>query len=76
MDGGYSGILETSCGTEAIAAGDTLYTLNDVELKERGFDVVSMSSAECSNVVISKPADCYRCVVSGRCACTTRDFGI
>lgn len=65
MDGSYSGILETSCDTEAIAAGDTLYTLSDVDLEERDFDVVSMSSDECPTVIIPTPADCYRCVVSG-----------
>lgn len=65
VDDSYSEILETSCGTEAIAAGDTLYTLSDVELTKREFDVVSMSTADCADVNIDKPADCYRCVVPG-----------
>lgn len=61
----YSDILQTSCDTAVVAAGDTLYTLSDVELTEREFDVVKMSSADCTTVDIARPADCYRCVVSG-----------
>lgn len=63
MNGGYSGVLETSCGSSAIAVGDTLYELSGVEFTERDRTVIDMSSADCEEVTIAEPADCYRCVL-------------
>ena len=63
VNGGYSGVLETTCGSSIIAVGDTLYELSGVDLIERDDDVVDMSSADCTGVDIDQPADCYRCVV-------------
>lgn len=55
--------METTCGSSIIAVGDTLYELSGVDLIERKNDVVDMSSADCAEVDIAQPADCYRCVV-------------
>lgn len=64
VGGSYSKILETSCDTSAVGDGDVLYTLSGVDLTEREFDVVTMSSAACEIVDIdTSSADCYRCVV-------------
>eukprot|EP00904_Undaria_pinnatifida_P009229 jgi/Undpi1/5436/HiC_scaffold_2.g00715.m1 len=59
VNGGYSGVLETSCGSSAIAVGDTLYELSGVEFTERDRTVIDMSSADCEEVTIAEPADCY-----------------
>lgn len=63
MEGGYAGVLETTCGASIIAVGDTLYELSGVDFIEREIDVIDMSPDECSGVEIDEPADCYRCVV-------------
>lgn len=72
VNGGYSEVLETTCGSLIIAVGETLYELSGVEFIDRETDLVDMSSAECSGVDTAQPADCYRCVVC--CICLRRQI--
>ena len=62
VNAAYSEILTTSCGTTAIATDSTIYELSGVDgLDSRDTDVVTMDSAECSEVGFdaSSNADCF-----------------
>lgn len=66
IDGEYSEIAETDCGTSVIAAGDTIYELSGVDLGSRELEVVAMiaDDGDClTDTKAPSTADCYRCAV-------------
>lgn len=65
VDGEYSEIAETSCGTSVFAVGSTIYELRDVTLAPREFgefEVISMMADDgsCSFARTDNAPDCYR----------------
>jgi len=66
LDGEYSEIAETNCGTSIFAAGDTIFALTGIDLVSREFEVVDMATddGDCANSLgASDNAECYRCVM-------------
>lgn len=65
VDGEYSEIAETECGTSVFAAGSTIYQLSGVDLASRDLEAVDMTDdADCaSSSGAPATAECYRCVV-------------
>lgn len=63
VDGDYSEILDTSCGTSAVAVGSTVYELSGVgDLDSRELEVLDMTpSSTCVTADTPDTADCYRC---------------
>ncbi|CAM9861982.1 unnamed protein product, partial [Ectocarpus sp. 12 AP-2014] len=61
VDGDYSEILDTSCGTSAVAVGSTVYELSGVgDLDSRGLEVLDMTpSSTCVTADTPDTADCY-----------------
>eukprot|EP00903_Cladosiphon_okamuranus_P014284 g13267.t1 len=64
VDGEYSEIAETSCGTSVFAVGSTMYELHDVTLAPREFgefEVISMMADDgsCSFTRTDDAPDCY-----------------
>ncbi|CBN78563.2 expressed unknown protein (Partial), partial [Ectocarpus siliculosus] len=61
VDGDYSEILDTSCGTSAVAVGSTVYELSGVgDLDSRGLELLDMTpSSTCVTADTPDTADCY-----------------
>lgn len=60
VDGGYTEVLETSCGSSVIAIGSTIYELSGIDLENRDLEVLTMSSDSCTTANTPSSADCYR----------------
>ncbi|CAN0002661.1 unnamed protein product, partial [Ectocarpus sp. 8 AP-2014] len=63
VEGEYSEVVETSCGSSAILVGSTVYELSGVDFGGRGLGVAELSADECAGdgVIPDAPsdADCY-----------------
>lgn len=63
IDGDHSAILDSSCGPQVVAVGDTLYELEGLDdFGNRDTAVVGMSSSSCVIPDVPSDADCFRYV--------------